>query len=152
MHEFYELKELLMEEVKKIAKKGELTAGSLETVDKLLNSIKNACKIIMYEEYSDEGEYSQESGYAQENGMSYRGGNSYARGSNARRDSMGRYSREGGNSYARGNRGGYSRAGYSYDDGENEEKIEMLRDMMQEVSSDEERRALQKLIRRMEQQ
>lgn len=154
MHEFYELKELLMEEVKKIAKKGELTAGSLETVDKLLNSIKNACKIIMYEEYSDEGEYSQESGYAQEGGMSYRGGNSYARGrgSNARRDSMGRYSREGGNSYARGNRGGYSRTGYSYDDGENEEKIEMLRDMMQEVSSDEERRALQKLIRRMEQQ
>ena len=154
MHEFYELKELLMEEVKKIAKKGELTAGSLETVDKLLNSIKNACKIIMYEEYSDEGGYSQESGYAQEGGMSYRGGNSYARGSNARRDSMGRYSREGGNSYARGNRGGYSRAGggYSYADGENEEKIEMLRDMMQEVSSDEERRALQKLIRRMEQQ
>ena len=55
MHDFYELKEMLMEEIKKITKKGELNAQSLETVDKLLNSIKNACKIIMYEEYSDEG-------------------------------------------------------------------------------------------------
>ena len=153
MHEFYELKEMLMEEVKKIAKKGELTAGSLETVDKLLNSIKNACKIIMYDEYADEGEYSSEGG------MSYAGGYSNARGQ--RRDSRGRYSREGGGySNARGGqgggsrggggRGGYSReGGYSYAD-ENEEKIEMLREMMQEVSSDEERRALQKIIRRME--
>lgn len=152
MHEFYELKEMLMEEVKKIAKKGELTAGSLETIDKLLNSIKNACKIIMYDEYSDEGDYSQESG------MSYRGGNSYARGRgrNAKRDSMGRYSREsgysneGGYSNARGGRGGYSRGGYSYDDGEKEEKIEMLREMMNEVSSEEERRAINSIIRRME--
>lgn len=155
MHEFYELKELLMEEVKKIAKKGELTAGSLETVDKLLNSIKNACKIIMMEEESDEGEYSQEGGYSMARG----GGR--GRGSNARRDSMGRYSseggysNEGGNSYARGGRGGrggYSRrGGYSYAD-ENEEKVEMLREMMQEVNSEEERRALQKIIRRMEQE
>ena len=63
MHEeLYNLKEMLMDEVGKIAKKGELTAGSLETVDKLLNSIKNACKIEMYEEYSDGGDYSQEAG------------------------------------------------------------------------------------------
>ena len=151
MHEFYELKEMLMAEVKEITKKGELTAGSLDTVDKLLNSIKNACKIIMYDEYSDEGEYSQES-----DGMSSRSGNSYARGRgrNARRDSMGRYSsedgysNEGGNSYARG-RGGYSRRGYSYAD-VNEEKVEMLREMMQEVGTDEERRTLQKIIRKME--
>jgi small nuclear ribonucleoprotein (snRNP)-like protein len=153
MHEFYELKEMLMEEVKKIAKKGELTAGSLETVDKLLNSIKNACKIIMYDEYSEEGEYSQEGGMSSRNG----GGSSYARGrgGNARRDSRGRYSSEGGYSNARGGgRGGSSRRSsyYSYDDGENEEKIEMLREMMQEVNSEEERRALQKIIRRMEQE
>ena len=142
MHELYELKEMLMEEVKTIAKKGELTAGSLETVDKLLNSIKNACKIIMYDEYSDEGDYSQE------------GGMSYARGGQ-NRDSRGRYSREGNYSNARGGRGGgrgrYSRAGYSYDDGEAEEKVELLREMMQEAGTDEERRALQKIIRRMEQ-
>lgn len=45
---------------------------------------------------------------------------------------------------------GYSRRGYSYDDGDKEEKIEMLREMMNEVSSEEERRALQKIIRKME--
>lgn len=45
--------------------------------------------------------------------------------------------------------GGDGGGGYSYAD-EDEEKIEMLRDMMQEVSSDEERRMLQKIIRRME--
>lgn len=149
MHEFYELKEMLMEEVKKIAKKGELTAGSLETIDKLLNSIKNACKIIMYDEYSDEGEYSQDGG------MSYRSGNSYARGRgrNAKRDSMGRYSRESGYSNEGGYsnaRGGYPRRDYSYADGEKEEKIEMLREMMNEVSSEEERRAINNIIRRME--
>lgn len=159
MHDFYELKEMLMEEVKKITKKGELNATSLETIDKLLNSIKNTCKIIMYDEYSeDEGDYSQDGG------MSYRSGNSYARGRgrNARRDSMGRYSREGGcsneggysndggYSSARGGRGGYSRRDYSYADGEKEEKIAMLREMMNEVGSEEERRTITNIIRRME--
>ena len=88
MHDFYELKEMLTEEIKKITKKGEITGSNLEMIDKLLNSIKNTCKIIMYDEYSDEGDYSQDGG------MSYRSGNSYARGRgrNARRDSMGRYS------------------------------------------------------------
>ncbi len=155
MHTYYDVKEMLHRELADIVKKGELSAGSLETIDKLLNSIKNACKIVMYEEYSDEGEYSQEGGYS-----NARGGR--GRGSNARRDSMGRYSseggysNEGGNSYARGGRGGrggYSRrGGYSYDDGDKEEKVEMLREMMQEVNSEEERRALQKIIRRMEQE
>lgn len=158
MHDFDELKEMLMEEVKKITKKGELNAQNLEAIDKLLNSIKNACKITMYEEYADEGEYSQESG------MSYRSGNSYARGRgrNAKRDSMGRYSREsgysnengysneGGYSNARGGRGGYSRRDYSYADGEKEEKINMLREMMNEVGSEEERKAINSIIRRME--
>lgn len=148
MHTYYDIKEMLHNELKDIVKKGELSAGSLETIDKLLNSIKNACKIVMYEEYSD-GEYSQEGGMT--------GGNSYAQ----RRDSMGRYSRESAYSNARGGRGGsrggsrggrggYSRAGgYSYDDG-NEEKIEVLREMMSEASSEDERRVINKLIRRME--
>lgn len=143
MHEFEELKEMLMEEVKNLTKKGELTAGSLDTVDKLLNSIKNACKIIMYDEYSD-------------GGYSYEGNYSNARGQN--RDSRGRYSREGGNSYARGgrggsmrSRGGYSReGGYSYGDG-NEEMIEALRSAMQEADTEQERMVIKKMIRRMEQ-
>lgn len=145
MHEMYELKEMLMEEVKKIANKGELTAGSLETVDKLLNSIKNTCKIIMYDEYAEDG-----NSYADSDMDTSEYSYARGRGSNARRDSMGRYSREGGYSNARGRGGRYSRRGYSYADGK-EEKVEMLRDMMGEVSSEDERRALQKIIRRMEQ-
>lgn len=139
MHEFYELKEMLMDEVKKIANKGELTAGSLETVDKLLNSIKNACKIIMYDEYEKDG-YSQADADMSMSSYAYARG----RGRNASRDSMGRYSSEGGYS----NRTYSRRGGYSYAD--KDEKVEMLREMMQEVGTDEERRALQKIIRKME--
>lgn len=137
MHTYYDTKEMLHKELENIIKKGELSAGSLETIDKLLNSIKNACKIIMYEEYSEDG-YSYTD--ADMDMKEY----SYARG-RAPRDGRGRYSQ------ARGGRRGYSRRGYSYDDGK-EEKVEMLREMMQEVGSDDERRALQKIIRRMEQE
>ena len=152
MHTYYDAKEMLHKELEEIVKKGELSAGSLETIDKLLNSIKNACKIIMYEEYSEDG-YSYADGDRDMSEYSYARG----RGSNARRDSMGRYSSEGGYSNANGysnarGRGRYSRRGYSYGDGDKEEKVEMLREMMQEVNSDEERRALQKIIRKMEQE
>ena len=79
-----ELKEMLCEELEKIGKKGELSAGSLETVHKLTDTIKNLGKIEMLEE--------QSGGYSHESGNSYARG----RGRNAKRDSMGRYSREGG--------------------------------------------------------
>ena len=150
MHTYYELKDMLKNELDQIVKKGELSAGSLETIDKLLNSIKNACKITMYEEYKEDG-YSYADSDMDMSNYSYARG----RGSNAKRDSMGRYSSEGGYSNARGGRdgrGGYSRRGYSYDDGDKQEKVEMLREMMQEAGSEEERRTLQKLIRRMEQE
>lgn len=145
MHTYYDAKDMLKKELDEIVKKGELSAGSLDTIDKILSSIVHACKIIMYEEYADDG-YSYADGDMDMANYSYARG----RGRNARRDSMGRYSsaRDG----RGGNRGGgYSRrGGYSYDDGEKEEKIDMLRDMMEEAKSDEERRMLQKIIRRME--
>ena len=100
MNELYELKEKLMDELKEYGSK-EMSAGSLEVVDKLTHTIKNLCKII--EDMDEEG-YSEY--YPMENrGGSYRGGSyreggggSYARGRgrNAKRDSMGRYSNEGG--------------------------------------------------------
>ena len=133
MHTYYETKEMLKKELDDIIQKGELSAGSLETIDKLLDSIKNACKIIMYEEYSEDG-YSYADGDRDMSEYAY-ARNGRGRGPQAQRDSMGRYSSEG---------------GYSYDDGGKEEKIDMLRDMMQEATTDEERRALQKIIRRME--
>lgn len=146
MHTYYDAKELLHKELEEIVKKGELSAGSLDTIDKLLNSIKNACKIIMYEEYSEDG-YSYADADGDMSDYSYARG----RGRNVTRDSRGRYSNESGYAQTRTGRRGYPRRGYSYGDGK-EEKVEILRDMMQEVSSDEERRALQKIIRRMEQE
>lgn len=89
MHELYELKDKLMRELEQYGKK-DMTAGTLEVVDKLSHAIKNICKIM--ESADDEG-YSQRSGRYSYNMRD--GGNSYARGRgrNARRDTMGRYSR-----------------------------------------------------------
>lgn len=141
MDTFYDIKDMLHEELKEIVKKGELSAGSLETIDKLLNSMKNACKLIMYEEYSDDG-YSYADAEMDMSTYSNARGDGRGRGSNARRDSRGRYSNAG---------RGYRR-GYSYNDGEKQDKIALLHDMMQEASSEDERRAIQKIIRRMEQE
>lgn len=83
MHELYELKDMLCKELEEYGKKGELTTGSLDVVDKLAHTIKNLNKII--EHYEEDGGYSGR--------YMYDGGRdrSYARG--RKRDSMGRYSR-----------------------------------------------------------
>jgi len=98
MHELYELKEKLCDELKEYGSK-DLSAGTLDVVDKLAHAVKNIDKII--EVYEDEGDGYSSRSYPDGMGGSYarggRGGyrdSSYARGRmNARRDSMGRYSR-----------------------------------------------------------
>lgn len=148
MHTYYELKDMLKQELDNIVKKGDISASDLEKIDKLLNSIKNSCKIIMYEEYSEDG-YSYADGDRDMSEYSYARG----RGRNAKRDSMGRYSSDGGYSreggYSNARRGRYSRRGYSYADGDKEEKIEMLREMMNEATSEEERRTISNIIMKM---
>lgn len=109
MHELYEIKEKLMKELEEYASQ-DMSAGSLEVIDKLAHAIKNICKIIeAYEEeegysedgrggsyrYSYEGDGSGNRRYSYEGGRggSYARGGGRGRGRNARRDSMGRYSR-----------------------------------------------------------
>lgn len=133
--ELYELREMLMDELHKISSKGELTAGSLETVDKLTHSIKSIDTICAMEE-ADEYSYEGENSYA-------RGGR--GRGSNARRDSMGRYSSE---NYGMGTRGYSRRRGYSGDD--KEELVNSLRELMNETSDNKSRMAIQRAIEQME--
>ena len=87
MKELYELKEMLLDKLKEYSKKGDLTSGSLDVVDKLSHATKNICKIIE--------EYEEGSGYSRRQPMYY-DDYSYAR----RRDSMGRYASEG---YSRSN-------------------------------------------------
>jgi hypothetical protein len=149
MDVYYDAKEMLKHELHEIVERGEISPNNLEMIDKLLNAIKNSCKIIMYEEYAEDG-YSYADGDHDMSDYSYARG----RGRNAKRDSLGRYSREGGYSseggYSNARRGRYSRGGYSYADGDKHEKIEMLRGMMNEVSSEEERRAINNIIKKME--
>ena len=151
MHELYELKDKLMSELEEYGKQ-DLTAGSLEVVDKLSHSIKNICKIIEAYEMEEEGQSmrggsyrnSYERGgrggnrysYEQGGGMS-RTGSSYARGrgSNARRDSMGRYSRE---------------DGYSRTDGVGD-LVEEIRSMMQELPQNLQMDA-QRFVQKLEQE
>ena len=130
MHTYYDVKEMLHDELADIVKKGELSAGSLDTIDKLLHSIKNACKVIMYEEYADDG-YSYRDADTDMTGYS----NARGRTGNVRRDSRGRYSSRGGR--------------YSYAS-DKDEKMEILHEMKESAQTDDERRVIDKLIRRME--
>lgn len=133
MHKLYELKEMLCKELEEYGSKGELTAGSLDVVDKLAHAIKNLDKII--EAYEEEG-YSNRDSY------------DYARGGNrgGGRSNRG-YSREGG-SYAqrRDSMGRYSRDGYSYNDG----MIEELKGLMEDAPDERTRQEFQSFIRKIE--
>lgn len=121
MDELYNLKDMLCEELEKIASKGELTAGSLETVDTLAHALKNLDKII---------EVKEDDGYSgRYYDGSYRG--SYSRGrTNARRDSMGRYSRN------------YSRAAGDMAD--------RMRSMAAEAPDENTRREMERMAEKMD--
>ena len=136
-----------------------MSAGDFQLIDTVLNSVKNIYKIDKYKEemegYSEDGAYMGEGriyGTSYESGYSERGGSSYARGRGryARRDSMGRYSRDGGMSYdddmsyARGGRGG-NRGGYSRDDGK-EYMMERLGELMDEAQKPAEKEALRRCM------
>lgn len=128
MDSLYELKDMLMEELEKCTEKGELSAGSLEIIDKLTHSVKSIDTIIAMEE----------AGYSNDD---YSGNYSYARGRgrNARRDSRGRYSRD---SYNR-----YSYRGYSRD---NKELVDQLKDLEMNVSDDATKNMIRKFIMQAE--
>lgn len=70
----------------------------------------------------------EESGYSNRGYMPYYGGSSYAGRMNAKRDSMGRYSRESGD-YSRNRGNSYGGNGYSY-----AEDMEATKDEMRELA------------------
>ena len=130
MHELYELKDKLCEELEEYSSK-EMTSGSLDVIDKLAHTIKNLGKIIKMHEESE--------GYSSRGGMSYRepygmpNERSYARG--------GRGGRTGANQY-----GSYARDGYSRNDG----MIAELRELMMEAPDERSRKEFQRFISKME--
>ena len=152
MDYMHDLKDLLCAELKDYAEKGKssgkMSAGDTQLIDTLLNSVKNIYKIDKYKEetegYSEDGHYMGEGriyGTSYDDGMHRDGGYSYARGRRyARRDSMGRYSRDDGRRYHGGMRGGYSR-----DEGKHY-MMEQLEEMMEEAEKPAEKEALRRCM------
>ena len=125
MHRLEEFKQMLMRELEDIAKKGELSAGSLDAIDKLTHSIKSIC-YILDEMEEDEG----------------RSG-ARGRGRNAKRDSMGRYSNDMMYDYDRYNMSGrYSR--------DKDELMQQLRDMEKHADDSEMKHMIKNWIRQVE--
>lgn len=155
MDHMHDLKDLLCAELEDYAEKGKksgkMSAGDFQLIDTVLNSVKNIYKIDKYKEemegYSENGTYMGEGriyGTSYDDGMHREGGYSYARGRRyARRDSMGRYSRDDGMSYARDGRG--MRGGYSRDEGKHY-MMEQLEEMMEEAEKPAEKEALRRCM------
>lgn len=113
-----ELRDMLCAELWNVSKKGEISSpAELEAIDKLTHSIKSIDTIMAMEE-SYGNDYSE---------RNYDSGNSYARGRSryAKRDSMGRYSRD----------------RYSYEDGK-EEILEHIEQMMNSTPDEHMRQAI----------
>ena len=151
MHYMEDLKDLLCAELEDYAEKGKksgkMSMGDLDSIHKLTDTVKNILKIDMLEGetgYSEDGAYM---GEGRIYGTSYDGydrGASYARGRGryAKRDSMGRYSRDDG--YMRRDGRGM-RDGYSRDDGK-AYMMEQLEDMMEDAEKPSEKEALRRCM------
>lgn len=149
MHYMHDLKDLLCAELEDYAengkKSGKMSMGDLDSIHKLTDTVKNILKIDLMESeegYSEDGHYMGEGriyGTSYDNGMRRGVGYSYARGRGryAKRDSMGRYSRDDG--YMRRD-GGYSREdGKAY-------MMEQLEDMMEDAEKSAEKEALRRCM------
>lgn len=153
--------EMVDKELGNIEQNGKFRSrDEVHSVYELIDIAKDVYCIWEYEDGGREGYSEMYPMYRGENYGSYYDGGSYARGRgrNAKRDSMGRYSREG--SYRDGNydyydggsyRGGnYRRGGYSRDDAK-QEFAENLREMMEQAPDSDTRQSIQRMIQQMEQ-
>ena len=154
MHYMHDLKDLLCAELEDYAEKGKksgkMSMGDLDSIHKLTDTVKNILKIDMLEEesgYSEDGAYMGEGriyGTSYDDGMRRGVGYSYDRGRGryAKRDSMGRYSRDDGymRRDVRNMRDGYSRdEGKAY-------MMEQLEDMMEDAEKPAEKEALRRCM------
>ena len=151
MHYMEDLKDLLCAELEDYAEKGKkavkMSMGDLESIHKLTDTVKNILKIDTLSEelgYSEDGHYMGEGRIYGTSYDVYDRGTSYARGRGryAKRDSMGRYSRDDG-SMRRDGRG--MRDGYSRDEGK-AYMMEQLEDMMEDAKKPAEKEALRRCM------
>jgi hypothetical protein len=153
MKSMKKIKEMLCEELEVFSKKPNISTADLDKIHKLTDTIKNLDKIEMLEE-DDEGGYSEARGRGRGRssyGMSYDDDMMYSerrgRGRNAKRDSMGRYSRDDGMSYDDYSET-YMRGGYSRDDAK-DHLMSMLGGMMEDADPNE-RQILKDAMRKIE--
>lgn len=133
MHGIYEIEKMLCDELDELGQKGELTTGSLETVDKLAHALKNTQKVIEY--YETMGDYSNRGGYDMYDG-------SYARDSR-------RGGRTGANQYGSYVRGGRRGGGYSRAEG-TEMVVTELHKLMNDAPDHKIKQKMQELITEIE--
>lgn len=150
----HDLKDLLCAELEDYAEKGKksgkMSMVDLDSIHKLTDTVKNILKIDTLSEelgYSEDGAYMGEGriyGTSYDDGMRRVAGYSYARGRGryAKRDSIGRYSRDDG--YMRRDGRGM-RDGYSRDDGK-AYMMEQLEDMMKNAEKPSEKEALRRCM------
>lgn len=125
MRAMEELREMLMAELEKLTRKGDVNNVGLEQIDKLTHSIKSIDTIMAMED----------SGYSQRRGYSYGG----------RRMSDYQYGDYG---YRGGN---YGNTGYGYAD-EKSAMVSKLEKMMADAPNDKIREAIRKAINQIEEQ
>lgn len=138
MEYIHKIKKLMCEELKSYENVSKVNEDILNDVWKLTDTIKNLDKIKMLEEGGSHNSYCSYDSYDEEN--SYRRG----RGAGARRDSMGRYSRE----------SGYSEAeersrDMSYMISHDQSKDHMMKQLgeMMRVANDSDKRILEQCMR-----
>lgn len=126
MESMYTLRDMLCEELDEIARKGEMSAGDLDTVHKLTDTVKNIDKIEMLDGgYSDDG-YDRGSSYAGRRGTHYVRGH-----------------------YSRDNRYRDGRVMYSRGDGR-EQMLDYLDRMERDASTEKERDAIRRCREQIE--
>lgn len=123
MDYYYDLKKMLCKELENVANQKELSAGDLETVDKLTHSIKSLVTIMAMED----GGYNGTRGHSRDNSYGYYNDRGYS----------GRYYDD-----------GYSGRRYSRDEGKSY-MIQQFEKLMNDVSSQEEHEVLQSAINRL---
>lgn len=115
VHEMMKLKESLCKELSDIAQKGAISAGDLDAITKLTDSIKDLGEIMEMEEGGEyslrggDGMWTAEGSYGRGNSYAGRRGTHYVRGHYSRESNGG--GRGGGNYSRRGSGMMYSRTG-----------------------------------------
>ena len=155
-----ELRKKLEKALEELVKKPDLSAGTLDAIHKVTDTLKNLDKIEMLEEergYSQDGNWQAMGGY--ENRNSYEGGNSgagrrgstYVHGHYRRRNSRDGGNSYGGNSYGDNSMRNYSRdGGNSYGDGK-QMLMEQFEEMLDTTNDPKTKEAIMRCMREIEQ-